>query len=314
VRALFGRRQALMGGLCLCCLPAALRSAAAAAGSTEMQEVARGIHIRRGVDQDASAGNGDAIANIGFIIGRKAVLVWDPGGSLADGERLRAAVRQRTDLPIRYVVMSHVHPDHVFGAGAFLSEHPVFVGHARLPEALRQRGEYYRRELEGILGPGRAGPVVMPSMVVQDHAELDLGGRTVALTAHAAAHTDNDLSLLDGETGCLLAGDLLFVRRIPSLDGSLTGWLEELKALEKLPAPRAVPGHGPAITDWPAAAADQQRYLHVLLSETRRAIAQGMDIAAAVASVAASERGKWTLYEDYNGHNVTEAYKELEWE
>ena len=144
---------------------AALRAAAATAtGPFAMEEVAPGLHIRRGIDQDASAGNDDAIANIGFIIGREAVLVADPGGSLADGERLRASIREKTDLPIRYVAMSHVHPDHIFGAGAFRQDEPVFIGHARLVPALAQRGAFYQQGLERILGPGKAGPVVMPTM------------------------------------------------------------------------------------------------------------------------------------------------------
>jgi hypothetical protein len=65
---------------------------------------------------------------------------------------------------------------------------------------------------------------------------------------------------------------------------------------------------------WPAAAVDLERYLELLLSETRQAIAQGMDIGAASQTVAQSERGRWTLFDDYNGHNVTKAFKELEWE
>jgi len=124
-------------------------------------EVAPGIFVRHGVDQDATAENDDAIANIGFIVGTAAVAVIDPGGSRGDGERLRATVRAETDRPIRYVVMTHDHPDHVFGGSAFLPDHPVFVGHARLPGALAERGDYYRRRLAEILGADRVGDYVV---------------------------------------------------------------------------------------------------------------------------------------------------------
>ncbi|MFX8366277.1 hypothetical protein ABTL85_19130, partial [Acinetobacter baumannii] len=67
-----------------------------------MVEVAPGIHVRQGLTEDATAGNFDAIANLGFIIGRDAVAVIDPGGSLHDGRSLRLAIRARTQLPIRY--------------------------------------------------------------------------------------------------------------------------------------------------------------------------------------------------------------------
>jgi quinoprotein relay system zinc metallohydrolase 2 len=306
------RRHFLLGGLCLCCLPMRGRAAEPTVFATE--EIADGIHIRRGLDEEASAGNADAIANIGFILGQEAVLVTDPGGSLADGADLRALIRQRTDLPIRYVIMSHVHPDHIFGAGAFQQDAPTFVGHIRLPQALAQRGAYYQQRLEEILGPGKAGPVVMPTMTIDRAVELDLGGRVVDLTAHGPAHTDNDLSLYDRRTGILFPGDLLFVGRAPALDGSVLGWLKELAALRALPARQAVPGHGPVRVDWPAGAADLERYLHTLVEETRRAIRDNIGIEAATGTVASGERSRWALFDEYNGRNVTRAYQELEWE
>lgn len=305
------RRQLLIGGLCACCLP--LRRARAAA-SFALTEIAPGIHVRRGLDEEASPGNADAIANAGFIVGAESVLVTDPGGSLADGAALRALIRERTSLPIRHVAMSHVHPDHIFGAGAFLEDRPTFIGHARLPAALAARGDYYSQRLEEILGPGAAGPVVMPTMEVADAAEIDLGGRVVRLTAHGPAHTDNDLSLLDVSTGTLFPGDLLFVGRVPALDGSVLGWLKELEALKATGATQAVPGHGPERVDWPAGVADLDRYLRTLVQETRAAVRDNIGIEAAADTVAAAERGRWALFEEYHGRNVTQAYKELEWE
>ena len=105
-----------------------------------------------GADEDATAQNLDAIANIGFIVGKDAVLVTDAGGSLVDGRWLRAQIKARTDKPIRYVVISHVHPDHAFGAGAFAEDKPTYIGHAKLPEALGARGPFYKKGLADIIG------------------------------------------------------------------------------------------------------------------------------------------------------------------
>jgi quinoprotein relay system zinc metallohydrolase 2 len=308
------RRRLSLGGFCLCCLPGTLRRALAAPGPFATDEVAEGVHIRRGVDEDANAANDDAIANIGFIIGSKGVLVTDAGGSLADGENLRATIRQKTDAPIRYVVMSHIHPDHIFGAGAFLKDSPVFVGHYRLAEAMRARGKYYQKVLADIIGAERAGPIVQPTLEVKDATDLDLGDRIVSAAAHGPAHTTSDLSLIDRKTGLLLTADLVFVQRMPSLDGSLPGWLNELAALKQIPASRAVPGHGPVAIDWPAGAADIERYLTTLQSDVKKAIAGDVDIEKAEKTAAQSEAGKWTLFNDYNGRNAIAAYKELEWQ
>ena len=311
------RRQALLGALCSYCLPPLVRADAHLSPNAPplaLAEVAPGLFMRRGLDQDVNAQNDNAIANIGFIVGRRSVAVFDPGGSRADGERLRAAIVARTRLPIRYVVLSHVHPDHIFGASAFEQDHPEFVGHARLPRALSQRAEYYRKRLEAVLGVERAGTVVAPTRLVQVKDEIDLGGRRLELTAHPPGHSDNDLTLLDRSTGTLLASDLLFVRRVPSLDGSLRGWIEQLEDLKRVSARRAVPGHGPTGVDWPQGSADLERYLGILLRETREAIRKGIPIEDAVTVVGVSERPHWALFDDYHGGNVTQAFKELEWE
>lgn len=308
------RREALIGGFCACCMPTLLRGAQSPGAVLETEEIARGIHIRRGVHEIATAQNRDAIANVGFIVGGQSVAVMDPGGSLSDGEALRRRIRQVTELPIRYVLMSHVHPDHIFGAGAFLQDEPVFVGHAQLPNALALRAEYYRDRLEEVLGRGRAGPIVEPTLLVDDRTRLELGGRTIELRAHGIAHTNNDLSALDLVTGTLFPSDLLFVQRVPSLDGSLKGWLHELEVLDALDVRQAVPGHGPASVSFTAAAEKLRKYLETLLRETRQAIAEGVEIDEAPDSVAQSERDRWALFDDYHGHNVTQAFKELEWE
>jgi quinoprotein relay system zinc metallohydrolase 2 len=278
-------------------------------------EVALGVFMRRGPDAEATAANHNGIANIGFVVGRDGVLVTDPGGSLADGRWLRAEIRKRTGKPIRHVVLTHVHPDHCFGAAAFDEDAPYLVGHHRLSAALQARGEFYRARLVEILGEAEAGRVVLPTQTVGAGGwEIDLGDRVIRFVAHGTAHTDSDLSMIDTATGLLFASDLLFVGRVPALDGSLTGWLNEADRLRRLGAARAVPGHGPTVVEFAAAMADLERYLNVLRDETRRVIAQGQSIEVAVATVGQSERGRWALFDDYHGRNVTQAYKELEWE
>ena len=89
------------------------------------------------------------------------------------------------------------------------------------------------------------------------------------LRAWPTAHTDTDLTVLDTATGTLFAGDLLFMERIPVVDGSLLGWLRVMDELERLPAQRVVPGHGPPSAPWPEAAAPQRAYLEYLRDTLR---------------------------------------------
>src|ERR1700736_6944369 len=150
-----------------------------------MTEVAAGVFVHGGVHEEASPANNDAIANIGFVLGDDAVAVIDPGGSAPEGHALRAAIRARTDRPIRYVILTHVHPDHIFGAAAFRDDRPYFVGHAKLPGALAQRGGEYLRRLRSTLGDEANGAeIVVPTVLVSDKLDLDLGSRRLTLRAH----------------------------------------------------------------------------------------------------------------------------------
>lgn len=287
----------------------------AAADALPVTAVAPGVFVHAGLMAQADPGNQGDIANIGFVVGTEAVAVIDTGGSVAVGRRLRQAVRQHTDLPIRYVVNTHMHPDHVFGNAAFIEDRPVFVAHAGMAPALMARADAYLAIADRDLGGAAADiRLLPPDLTVGDRHEIELGGRTLELVAHPPAHTSNDLTVLDRGTGTLWAGDLVFVDRLPVVDGSLTGWLALIDRLGGVPAARVVPGHGPASAPWPAALAAQRRYLERLRDDIRAVQDRGGTIGDAVRSVAADERGRWLLFEDDHPRNVTAAFAELEWE
>ncbi|MEM7222828.1 MAG: quinoprotein relay system zinc metallohydrolase 2 [Pseudomonadota bacterium] len=280
-----------------------------------MSEIAPGVYFYEGAQEDMSAENLGAIANIGFIVGEDSIAVIDSGGSARQGEKLLAAIRAVSDLPIRYVINSHMHPDHVFGNHAFLGEAPQIVGHAKLPRALTARGEFYLQRLEETLGEVAADTqVVPPNVIVEGTLEIDLGSRPLVITAYTVAHTDNDLTVLDVTSGTLWLGDLLFVERTPVIDGSLNGWLAVMDQLAAVEASQVVPGHGPLQSDWPGALTPQRVYLEALRDQVRRIIAEGGTMAQALEEVDGGESGPWLLFEDNHLRNVTAAFKELEWE
>ena len=171
------------------------------------------------------------------------------------------------------------------------------------------------RRLRDALGDGAEGSeIVTPTLLVSARLDLDLGGRRLVLRAHGPAHTDNDLTIFDDKTRTLWLSDLLFVDRIPVVDGSLVGWLKELDELTAITADRAIPGHGPTAVPWPVAAEPERRYLETLVRGTRAAIKAGTSIAGAASQVGQSERGRWLLFDEFHPRNVTASYKELEWE
>jgi quinoprotein relay system zinc metallohydrolase 2 len=280
-----------------------------------MQEVGAGIYVHQGTHEDLSEGYHGDICNVGFIVGGKSVAVIDTGGSLKIGKRLHEAIRNVTALPILYVINTHVHPDHIFGNAAFLEDQAIFVGHAKLADAMELRKETYLRINNNWLGADFAGSkIIKPTMSVKDKLELDLGDRKLQLTAYPTAHTNTDITVLDSKTATLWAGDLLFVERTPSIDGDLKGWLAVIDQLKTVPAQQIVPGHGAIAKDWKTALDNEQRYLSILLNDIRASIKKGEVMEKAMDSAAASEKDKWVLFDIVNRRNVNTIYPSLEWE
>ena len=287
-----------------------------ARATPSFEEIAPGVYVRHGLVAEETPENRGAIANIGFVVGDDAVAMIDSGGSVPDGQRALEAIRRLTDKPVRFLINTHMHPDHVFGNQVFETAGATIIGHRRLPAALAARADFYKQSMAAQIGPELAGEVsiTLPDETVDGERRIDLGGRSIVVKAWATAHTDNDLTVFDEKTKTLFAGDLVFMQHCPVLDGSLKGWLAQIPELKAIPAERVVPGHGPVSAPWPAAIEPQRRYLETLAADIRNAIEAGIPLSDAVPDAAAGEKEKWQLFEDYNPRNATAAYAELEWE
>ena len=296
------------------CIPSGI--ALARAAPVQLIEVADGVFGFSGTHALMSKENAGAICNITAIVGQDAVAVVDSGGSLAEAHEVIAAIGKVTAKPVRYLINTHMHPDHVFGNAAFRDIGAIIVGHRNLPLALAGRGDVYLARFRGLLGEElmKGVEIVPPTTLVDDTVELDLGSRKLELRAWKPAHTDNDLTALDLQTGTLVAGDLVFSGHVPTLDGSLLGWIDQLDQLAAIKAARVIPGHGPVPSPWPGVLDAQRAYFAVLLRDIRKSIADGEPISEAVKTAGQTERSRWQLFDEYNERNATTAFAEVEWE
>ncbi len=280
-----------------------------------VKQIAPGLYVHQGQHKDFDDADYDGdIANIGFIVGQEAVAVIDTGGSYDVGLALRNAIGKVTALPVRYVINTHVHPDHILGNAAFADSGAKFVGHERLASAMYESQDSYLRNAPVPRAAGVANRIVLPEIAVSRQTTLDLGGRRLTLQSWSPAHTTTDLTVYDEASQTLWAGDLLFVQRTPSLDGEVNGWLAAIDTLKRSPAAHVIPGHGAVPANSKVAWDKVRHYLQVLQGDVRQSIKTGGDIEAAMREAAASEKKNWSLFDVTNRRNVNLLYPKLEWE
>ena len=283
-------------------------------GNFSLVETAPGIFVHYGLHVGFDHEHQDDIANIGFIVGKNCVAVIDTGGSVNVAEKLKQAIQTTTNKPICYVINTHVHFDHVLGNPVFDDEQTQFIGHLYLREVLESNREFFIEEFGANLGAYvDNNPIVVPDIGVEDTLEIDLGERLLELRAVADAHSNTDLIILDKQTDTLWSGDLLFVTRIPALDGSIRGWIKVLQSLRDEPFARVIPGHG-KIVEWPEGSDAELAYLKLLRDSVRAGIEAGDFMEDVVREVGKEEKLQWLLHEQHHKRNVTKTFTELEWE
>jgi len=281
-------------------------------------EIAPGIFVHQGEHLDVDESYQGDICNIGFIIGKDSVAVIDTGGSLMIGEALKKSIREKTSLPIKYVINTHVHLDHIYGNAAFNNPNTKFIGHKNLTQAMKfRKGFYETLNLRYLNTPIEKSIQIPPSILVKENESkvFDLGERKIRVSAYETAHTDNDVTITDIKTGTLWAGDLLFIDRTPTIDGDIHGFIDVLAQLISLENINLViPGHGPPTKNWQKAFKKVKNYFVILRDDIRNSISEDQGLREAMETVARSESKKWLLFDVQNARNINQVYPKLEWE
>lgn len=257
--------------------------------------------------------------NAGFIVTGDGVVVIDALASPAQGEQLVRAIRSVTRQPIRWLVLTHHHPDHHFGAvvlrraGARVIAHPdVSTG---VDEQSREAAESAWTLVVGKQQMAGFAYADVPDRAVVTADTLRLGAKTIVI-AHAwrgAAHTAGDLIVWLPDERVLFAGDLLIEDGVTMVvDGSGKGLLAALDTLAAL-APRiAVPGHG-AIPPEPQALIGRTRdYMVRLRAAMRGAIERHRSLNRALDSLPPADEGRPVSLRSRERRNANRVYLEVE--
>lgn len=220
-------------------------------------EVADRVWAVQGEAALGSSANRNFISNAGFVVGDSGVLVVDALGSPALAQELLAEIRRVTPLPVRYVVVTHYHADHIYGLQVFRAAGATVLAHSEGREYLnsdtaRQRLEASRRDITPWID-ARTELVPADRWLSDPVTRLDLGALTVEVRHTGPAHTAEDLVVWVPQRGALFAGDLFFAGRIPFVgQADSRRWITALDGLLALRPRVVVPGHGGVSTD-PAA-------------------------------------------------------------
>jgi len=213
-------------------------------------KVAPDSYMVQGLSALGSSANRNFISNAGFVVTQDGVLVVDALGSPALARELLAEIRRITTVPVRYVVLTHYHADHIYGLQAFKEAGATVIAHQAGREYLNSdtaalRLQASREELAPAVDAQTR--LVPADRWIDGRTTLQMGGLDFVLQPAGPAHTPEDLVVWVPQLKLLFAGDLVFRGRIPFVGQADSGrWITALDTLLAFDARIIVPGHGPA--------------------------------------------------------------------
>lgn len=264
-------------------LPAAAAALAAEPSGPELKavQVAERVWFVQGAAALGSPANRNFISNAGFVVTDNGVVVVDALGSPALARELLAEIRRVTPLPVRHVILTHYHADHIYGlqvlkaAGANVIAHPAAREYLN-SDAAERRLEASRQELAPWIDADTK-LVGADRWLEGDETTLVVGGTEFRIRHLGPAHTAEDLAVHVPSAGALFVGDLVFRGRVPFVgQADSRRWIASLDRLIAFKPALALPGHGPVSTA-PLADLQLTRDYLVHLRRTMGAAAKAME-------------------------------------
>jgi glyoxylase-like metal-dependent hydrolase (beta-lactamase superfamily II) len=273
---MFKIRRAI-GGLVLA---AFMAPAGAQSLKPQAVQVAPDTYVVQGLAALGSSTNRNFISNAAFVVTREGVLVVDALGSPALARELLAEIRRITAAPVRYVVVTHYHADHIYGLQAFKDAGATIVAQRSgllylNSDTADLRLKASREEMAPAVD--QSTRLVAADRWIDGPTTLRLGGLDFVLQPVGPAHTPEDLVVWVPQSKLLFAGDVVFRGRIPFVGQADSGrWIGALDTLLAFDARIIVPGHGPISTSARADLELTRDYL-VYLRQTMGEAARNMD-------------------------------------
>ena len=216
------------------------------------------------------------MSNAAVVVTKEGVVVFDSLGTPSLAFLLLSKIREVTQAPIRMVIVSHYHADHIYGLQVFKEEGAKIIAPLGARDYLASdTAEGRLKERRESLFPwvNENTYVVHPDRYIEKAEFINIGPVNLELKPLGSTHSDDDLAVLVQPDKVLLAGDLMFEGRIPFVAGSKPiHWLENLNALDAAQINIVIPGHGPASSNPAEAVMFTKGYLEFLRDKMGQAV------------------------------------------
>jgi len=256
---------------------------------------------------------GPAGSNAGFIIGDDGVAVIDTFQDAAAAKQLLTEIQKLTKLPVKFVVNTHYHLDHVTGNAVFAQAGAVIIANKNVrtwihTENLKFFGAGIKPEQKAWVDG-----LFAPNLVYDSALELFLGSRRV-LVRYFPGHTGGDSVVSVPDANVYFCGDLFWRKTLPNLiDGSTDKWHDtDAKLAAEGPKAAFVSGHGDVGTAEDVL--ELARYLGELRAMVKGAIDSGLAGDALMNRVLPQlqeKYGSWDFFDHFAKRNITDMEKEL---
>jgi glyoxylase-like metal-dependent hydrolase (beta-lactamase superfamily II) len=270
----------------------------------------------QGMAGEASAANQGFMSNAGFVITSAGVVVFDTLGSVPLAEELIRQIRKLTAQPIKRVIVSHYHADHIYGLQAFKATGAEIWayrdGRAYLASDVAQQRLAQRRAALPRWIDERTQLLPADRWLGGDEP-FELGGVRFDLQHVGPAHSPEDLAMLVSPDGVLYSGDLIFTGRIPFVgDTDSKHWLAAIDRLERFNPKVLVPGHGPVSRDARADLSLTRDYLTFLRETLKKPVEDLVPFDDAYRAIDWSRFARIPAFDAANRGNAYNTYLLLE--
>ncbi len=295
-------RAAFAAALCMA-LPAA---------ALEPIRVSPSAYYIRGDSGIPSQANRGHTSNAGFVVTREDVVVFDALGTPVLGGELIEAIRKITPLPIRRIIVSHYHADHIYGLQSLKDGGAEIWAHRAARAYLESDGAQARlAERRKTLAPwvGADARLVPADRWLEGEETFRLGGLTFRIFPLGPAHTPEDLAMLVEEEGVLFVGDVMFTGRLPFVgEADSRGWIAAIDRIVGFRPKILVGGHGGASHDAAADLRLTRDYLAYLREKMGAAADELEDFESAYRKTDWSRFANLPAFEAVNRRNAYNTY------